>query len=149
MTEEEYFEQRLNDQLAWYEKKSGINKRLFMRFRATEIILALLIPFLTGFMNTEYLVSKLIIGSLGVVVAAIASIMTLYKFQENWIEYRSTSESLKYEKFLYLTRSGDYKENATLQNFVERIESILSKENSRWATNNTSAKESTEPTVKE
>jgi hypothetical protein len=45
-----------------------------------------------------------------VAVAAIAGLITLIKFQENWTEYRTVSETLKFEKFLFLSKAGPYKE---------------------------------------
>lgn len=140
MTEEEYFELRLNDQITWYDKKSSYNKKMFMRLKTTEIILALFIPLMAGL--GEFLPKEGIFftGLLGLAVAAIASALTLYKFHENWIEYRGASEALKYEKFLYITGSGFYKDNRIFPLFVERIEGILSKENSRWSAGNSSQK---------
>lgn len=55
------------------------------------------------------------------------------KYHENWIQYRSTAEILKHEKFLYLTRSGGYKNSsASFNELVERCESIISSENVDW-----------------
>jgi hypothetical protein len=39
MTEEEYIEERLNDQIIWYSKKSQTNQKWFKRLRLLEIIL--------------------------------------------------------------------------------------------------------------
>ncbi len=133
MNEQEYLESRVQDQIDWYDKKSAWHKKLFMRLKTTETFLALLIPLLTGYITTEMVGLKVIVGLIGIVVAAIASLITLYKFQENWIEYRTIAESLKHEKFLYITKSGPYKESSSFPLFVERIESFISKENSQWA----------------
>jgi Protein of unknown function (DUF4231) len=141
MTEAEYFEQRLTDQINWYDKKSGHYKKLFMRFKVTEIVLALLIPLLTGYITTEMVGLKVFVGLLGVIVAVAASLLTLYKFQENWIEYRTVSEQLKYEKYLYLAKAGIYKEKRAFADFVERIEGILSAENAKWVSYNSAQKD--------
>ena len=114
---------------------------MFMRLRATEIGLALTIPFLAGYVPMFNEPITLVIGLSSILVAGIASILTLYKFQENWIEYRTLSEALKYEKFLYLTKAGIYKNSGTFPDFVERIEGILSKENAKWSAQNTSEKQ--------
>ena len=119
-----------------------------MRLKGAEIGLALLIPFLTGCVPMETIWAKLFVGVLGVVVAGIASILSLYKYHENWIEYRGATEALNYEKFLYLTGSGYYMENNTLRAFVERVEGILSKENSRWSQNNVTQKKEGHPECK-
>ena len=46
---EEYIEQRLNDQIGWYDRKSTANQRWFKRLRFAEIVAAATIPFLSGF----------------------------------------------------------------------------------------------------
>lgn len=138
MTETEYLSQRVDDQINWFDQKSSSYKKLHMRLRALEIILALTIPVYAIFQDGHIFAVLLLSGISSMVVAAIASILTLYKFQENWIEYRAIAEALKYEKFLYLTRSGCYRNEALFPDFVERIEGILSKENARWSAQNKS-----------
>ena len=132
MNEEEYLENRLEDQLSWYSKKSQYNQYWYKRLRLIEIVSASLIPFLAG-MTGVIPLSEWIIGGLGVVIAVSVAAASLYKFQENWIQYRTTAETLKHEKFLYLTKSPPYVgENAFVQ-LVQRIESLISKENTRWS----------------
>ncbi len=72
------------------------------------------------------------IGALGVLIAVAASANALYKYQENWIQYRATSEQLTREKFLYLTNSGNYAVEDKFPLFVQMIENLLAKENSSW-----------------
>jgi len=141
ITTEEYISQRLDDQINWFDKKSSSNKKAFMYLRTVEIIAALIIPFLAGYVDDGNAAKVVFIGALSILVAAIASVLTLYKFQENWIEYRMVAESLKYEKFLFLANAGCYREDCSFAEFVERIESILSKENAKWAAHNLTQKE--------
>ena len=106
------------------------------RFKLLEIVSAVLIPFIAGmFTITPY--SAWIIGILGIVVAVAAGADSLCKFQENWIQYRTTSETLTHEKYLYLTKSAHYsdfsKEEDAFINLVKRVESLISKENTQWA----------------
>jgi hypothetical protein len=132
MNEQDYFDQRVADQINWYDKKSIWHKKWFMFLKVTETFLALLVPFFVGYITTEMVLLKVIVGLIGVIVAALASIITLYKFQENWIEYRIVAETLKHEKFLYITKAGPYKDIDTFNIFVERFESYISKENTQW-----------------
>jgi hypothetical protein len=85
-TEEEYLNTRVLDQIKWYDKKSSSNKRWFLVLKISEIILALFIPFFSGYITDASSPLKIIVGILGVVVAAMAGLITLIKFQENWIE---------------------------------------------------------------
>jgi len=133
LSEEEYLKTRVIDQISWYDKKSSANKSWFLFLKITEIVLALLIPFLAAYIagNTDPL--KIVVGVLGMVVSAIAGVITLIKFQENWIEYRSVSESLKLEKFLFLSKAGPYQNvPEPFPFFVERFESLISTSTKKW-----------------
>ena len=129
---EEYIEQRLSDQIGWYDRKSSTNQRWFKRLRFAEIVAAATIPFLSGFAGNS-LPIKIAIGALGVVVAVIASLFGLLHLQEDWIEYRATAESLRREKFLFLTQTEPYDKDDAFHLLVQRVEALLSKENTGWA----------------
>ncbi len=131
--EKEYLETRVIDQIKWYDKKSTINKNWFLTLKIFEIILALCIPFLAAYITDTENYLKIIVGILGILIAAITGIITLVKFQENWIEYRTVAESLKLEKFLFLAKTGPYlniKNNYPV--FVERFESLISNSTKKW-----------------
>lgn len=74
-----------------------------------------------------------VIGTLGVLIALAAAAGSLFKFHENWIQYRTTAEQLKHEKFLFLTGIRPYDDEERFASLVQRIESLISKENSAWA----------------
>jgi len=78
-------------------------------------------------------VSNIIIGGLGVLIVVLESLQSLYQLQSNWISYRATAEALKHEKFLWLAKAGPYLNPETRNAlFAERVESLLSTENSKW-----------------
>src|SRR5436190_7928378 len=129
---EEYVEQRINDQIGWYDRKSTTNQRWFKRLRFAEIVAAAAIPFLSGFADNSFPI-KIAIGALGVFVAVIASLLGLLQLQVHWIEYRATAESLKREKFLFLSQTEPYDKNDAFHLLVQRVEALLSKENTEWA----------------
>lgn len=133
MKEDEYLQERLEDQLSWYDKKSQYNQKYFKRLRLVEIISASLIPFLSGMTEKSPYISW-IIGGLGVLIAVSAAISALFKYHENWIKYRTTAEQLKHEKYSYLTNIKPYDTEEKFSLLVERIEGLISKENSTWAT---------------
>jgi len=134
MNEQEYFDERVNDQINWYEKKGSSNKKMFLRLKVSETILALLIPLLVGYIAEDMIWLKIAVGLTAVIVAVLANTITLFKFQENWVEYRAVAESLKHEKYLYVTKAGIYKDGDAFPVFVERIEGCISKENAQWTT---------------
>jgi hypothetical protein len=134
MTAEEYMKQRVEDQINWYDRKSGVNKTWFKWLSIVEVISASIIPFLAGYAG-DCLSIKLIIGFLGALIAVIASIKGLLQLQKNWIDYRTTCESLKKEKFLFLTGTDPYGNDTehAFKVLVQRVEALISKENTDWA----------------
>ncbi len=132
MDEDEYLKDRLEDQIGWYSKKSQTNQKWFKRLRLLEIVLATLIPFLAG-IGDALPYYQIIIGGVGVVIAIAAGLSAINKYQENWIEYRTTAESLKHEKYLYKTKCKPYDSDDSLQILVQNVESLISKEHSQWS----------------
>jgi hypothetical protein len=132
MEQEEYLKNRLDDQIDWYDRKSMQNQKWFKRFQVVSIIAAASIPFLSGYITETNIAMKLPVGVLGVVVAAITAILGFYKFQENWLAYRTTCESLRHEKYLFLTKSEPYDSEDAFKLLVARVEGLISKENTNW-----------------
>jgi hypothetical protein len=122
--------QRLTEQLTWYSQKSRAARSTFKRIKVTEIIAAAVIPFLTGhaWPGVTYA-----IGGLGVLITILEGVLHLNQYQENWSQYRATAEALKHEKYLYLAKAGPYSTVADPRAaLAERIEAIISQENSQW-----------------
>jgi len=136
MTPEEYIEKRVEDQIRWYDRKSLTNQKIFKRLRITEIVSAALIPFLSAISigrPEASLIRTIAVGLLGIAVTIIASVLSLGKHHENWIDYRTICESLKKEKFLFQTRVEPYNADDAFRLLVQRIETLISKENTNWA----------------
>lgn len=132
MKEEDYIQERLNDQITWYDKKSGYHQSRYKLLRTLEILAAACIPFLTGYITDANSDMKLIVGGLGVIIAVISGVLALLKYQEHWLQYRTTTESLKHHKYLYLTRTAPYDKDTAFNLLVEAVEGLISKENSNW-----------------
>ena len=132
IAEAEYLEQRLDDQIKWYDKKSSANQAAYKRLRLIEIIAAASIPLLAGYtQKSEYV--GITIGVIGLIVAVLAGIVSLYRFQENWNEYRAVAESLKQEKYLYVARAEPYNGDQPFELLVQRVEALLKSETTGWA----------------
>ena len=131
MNEEEYLKNRLDDQIDWYDRKSSQNQKSFKRLQFILIIAAASIPFISGYVDDLYYLQYLL-GGIGVLIATITGMLSLYKFQENWTAYRTTCESLRHEKFLYLTKTDPYRGKNAFNLLVQRVEMLISKENSSW-----------------
>ncbi len=133
MDANEYLKVRLEPEIAWYDKKSGVNKRWNTVCKTVEIVCAATIPLLAGYAQGGTSCISIAIGGLGVAVAVSAGISALLKFQEQWIKYRTTAESLKKEKFLFQTRVEPYDSEDPLPVLVQRVETLVSQENTNWA----------------
>ena len=132
MNQDDYVAERVENQIAWYDTKSQANQRSYKRFRTIEIAAAATIPLLLGFSELANPL-QIVVGALGLVVAIIAGLTSLYQFQERWTEYRGTCEALKQEKFFYLTGVAPYDTAEAFPLFVHRVEGLLSKEHASWA----------------
>ncbi|MDX1941961.1 MAG: DUF4231 domain-containing protein [Saprospiraceae bacterium] len=136
LDEKSYIEQRVQDQINWLEGKSAFNQRWYKLLKRIVLLSSLLIPFLTGFLEENLFWLKVTIGALGVIIAFCEGLLSLNKYHDNWLQYRSTTEDLKREQFLYKTNAAKYAElDNPFQKFVIEIESILSKENAQWKEN--------------
>jgi hypothetical protein len=133
MDADEYLKERLEPEIAWYDKKSGKNKAWNTACRITEIVCAAIIPLLAGYAKDGAVYFSVAIGFLGLIVAGCAGIAALLNFQEQWIKYRTTTETLKKEKYFFQTRVEPYDVDDPLRVLVQRVEALVSQENTNWA----------------
>jgi Protein of unknown function (DUF4231) len=126
-----YLKERVQDQIAWYDRKSTFNKRCFVSLRAIEMASAASVPFLSGFTGAPWISGT--VGVVGIIITVCAGMTNLCQFQKSWIEYRTTAESLKKEKFLFVTRTQPYNGDDAFSIFVQRVENMVSKEVVVWA----------------
>lgn len=133
MNEEVYFQQRLDDQINWYSNKSSTNQKWYKRLKYLDNFLALIVVPLSYYSDSCWWFKYAGVAA-GIVIAFSNFLQSINKYHENWIQYRSTAEILKHERYLYLTRSGGYANSPnTFNELVERCESIISSENIDWA----------------
>lgn len=133
MDQDTYITNRIDHQIKWYSDRSRENQRWYKYLRLFEICSAASIPFLVGYVDHDDSGFKIAIGILGATVAVIAGILGLFQLQEHWVEYRTTCESLKHEKHLFLTATQPYDIDNPFPLLVQRVESLISKENSTWS----------------
>jgi len=138
-SEHNYFSDRLVDQIRWYSGKARDNKKKFYLLQAVIIVLAGSITIVNALRVSDNLLGYVSIVSsiLGGTVVIITALVQMFKYQENWILYRTTSELLKKEKYYYLNDVGPYSElNAEQKKklLVERVETVVSAETSKYFT---------------
>lgn len=135
----EYLNGRYANQLVWYDNNAMQNKKLYTFFQwviiSLSAVLPVLISVLPGGFNWVSLVVSLLLG------ISTTSIKT-FKFQENWINYRSIAEALKKERHYYNAEIYEYSNASNKEKvFVERVECLISRENGLWATIHTKNEE--------
>ena len=120
---EEYIKNRVDTEIEWYDKKSIHSQKMYKGFQIVEIVLASFIPLFSAYSQNCTIVA-FTVGLFGAIIAIIESTTKLYKYHENWIQYRTTCELLKYQKNLFLTGSYPYNNSdETIENiFVKNIE---------------------------
>ena len=122
--------ERLEDQIGWYDRKSRYNRRMYKWLKGVEIIAAGVVPLSAGL----HLPAPLT-GSLGVLIAVLEALLQLNQYFQNGVSYRATCDALKHEKYLYLAAAGAYATEDRAHahaKLAERIESLVSQENSQW-----------------
>lgn len=160
MTDGEYIEERLDSQMNWYDKKASFFQKKYKKIRRWEIVIAASIPVLIGFAAMNFLENTVLVYSFielkgkmvqgppmltlstifqiiaaigGVLIIILKGIAELEDYHKNWKEYRLTSESLRQERYKYLTYTEPYDEGDAFPMLVETVESILNKETQKWS----------------
>lgn len=126
---ETYLKERYECQVSWYNKRASWNKRYYQWFQWIAIIISVSMPVLVASMSDWEWLSIVFAIVLAIATAALKT----FKFEENWISYRTVAETLKKEKFYYdagLTEYATAEDEKRL--FVERVEALISSENTLW-----------------
>ncbi|MCG6965141.1 MAG: DUF4231 domain-containing protein [Chromatiaceae bacterium] len=130
MTEARVPYQRLEDQIAWFDRRSSHHQRWYRRLKVLSIAAAALVPLVSGLGGYAFLA-----GALGVVVVVVEGLLHINQHYDHWIRYRATCESLRREKYLYLAGSARYAgllEEAAFQQLAANVEAILAREGDDW-----------------
>lgn len=118
---------RLEDQLNWYDRKSGDNQRRYNWLKVLEIAVAASLPVVAAVHSPVW-----VTGGLAAVIVVLEGVQHVYQYQEHWITYRSTAEALKHERYLYLAKAGPYAGENRHSQLAERIEGLISQEHAKW-----------------
>jgi hypothetical protein len=120
--------ERLETQIAWYDKKSNQNQHWFKRLKILQIVTAAVIP-----VAAALGVAAKPIGAAGALIVILEGLQQLQQYQQNWTTYRSTCERLKHEKYLYLAHAGPYTAAPRPEALLaERVEGLVSQEHAAW-----------------
>lgn len=129
-----YLGERYQDQIGWYDTKAARNQTIYNWMQWTLIALAAITPILIELKISPLFADMLHIATVtSAIVAILTAGLKTFKYQENWIAYRTTCETLRKEKHFYDAAIGEYA-NADDREalFVDRVENLISRENTMW-----------------
>ena len=134
---EKYVNDRYLAEIAWYDAKSMRNQAWYRTLQWSLILLSASTPVMVALTQKTDSAPWLKMVSLitSVFVAILATSLKTFKFEENWLNYRTTCETLKKEIHFYQAGIDEYKgadDKEAL--FVKRVEALISRENTLWLT---------------
>ena len=125
---EKYLKERYEDQVTWYDKKSISFQKKYKFWQSLIIFTSAVTPVLVA---AE--ISKWPVIAISAIVAIGTTVIKTFKYQENWINYRTTCETLKKEIHFYQNSVGEYKTAEDPEAlFIDNVESFISRENTLW-----------------
>lgn len=120
---------RLESQIAWYDTKSQSAQKYYKWSKYAVIAASALIPILAV---TDWKYAAALLGAL---IAILEGMQHINQWHHNWITYRSTCEALRHEKYTFIERADPYDDLEDVEArklLVERVESLISTEHSKW-----------------
>ena len=123
---------RLNDQISWYDSKSGRAQRFYKGLKFLQLLMAVAIPILS---QLDPIYAKWSTAVAGALIAILEGVQHMNQYSTLWFTYRSTAERLKHEKHLFLSKAGPYRglvDDDALIALAERVEEHVSTEHANW-----------------
>ena len=128
-----YIKSRLDDQIQWYEQKANTSKLRHRELQRIIIIASGIIPIVSLAASASgdwwKLIGLLITAILGCIITIATAFTEMEKYFESWILYRTTAESLRREKLLFMNDAGEYSDlSGSVKNkaLVDRVELMKS-----------------------
>ncbi|WP_330459809.1 DUF4231 domain-containing protein [Streptomyces sp. NBC_00820] len=126
----DYVDGRLSQYQKWYDKKAVKTKAMHLRMRTVSVVGGALVPVLV---NLDLSFAKLTATALSLIVVGSVSLESVYRYREQWKNYRSTEQLLGHERIYFETKVGPYSglsESDAFTTLVARVESAIANENS-------------------
>ncbi|MER8047382.1 DUF4231 domain-containing protein [Streptomyces sp. NPDC094032] len=130
MTPQAYLETRLAQYQEWYDRKATKMKAMHLRMRTVSVVGGALVPVLV---NLDLAFARMTATVLSLVVVASVSLESVYRYREQWKNYRSTEQLLGHERVYFAARVGPYdrlSDRDSFTTFVARVEKAIASENS-------------------
>jgi Protein of unknown function (DUF4231) len=125
--------ENLSAQSSWYGARSQRNRSIYIRLKGIQIIFAAAVPVVA--VAAPGNIQRWTVAVLGALIGIVEGFVQLGQYQQNWLLYRATRESLKREEFLHGAGAGPYAgipDPDTV--YIERCDAIMSGEHAKWLT---------------
>ena len=119
---------RLEDQLAWFTKKSTSAQSSYKWLKMAQIIVAATVPVAVLLPDGDPVIAAV----LSAAVVVMEGLQQLFQWQSNWLRYRTTAEALVRERYLFLAGAGPYRDADSARLLAERVEDLIAQENRSW-----------------
>jgi uncharacterized protein DUF4231 len=98
--------ERLEAQIAWYDRKASANQRAYKVSKISIVALGILIPVIAEYGHIPGFEGSpaFLVGVAAGAIVLLEGLQVVNKWQENWILYRATCEGLRNERHLMPTR---------------------------------------------
>ncbi|MEU6403049.1 DUF4231 domain-containing protein [Streptomyces sp. NPDC046985] len=129
-TAQDYVDTRLTQYQKWYDKRAVKAKAMHLRMRTISVVGGALVPVLV---NLDLSFAKLTATVLSLIVVGSVSLESVYRYREQWKNYRSTEQLLGHERVYFETKVGPYlglSDSEAFTTLVARVESAIANENS-------------------
>ncbi|WP_405907539.1 DUF4231 domain-containing protein [Streptomyces sp. NBC_00828] len=128
-TAQGYVDSRLDQYRGWYDRKAVKMKAMHLRMRTLSVVGGALVPVLV---NLDLSFAKLGATVLSLVVVGSVSLESVYRYREQWKNYRSTEQLLVHERIYFETKIGPYtglSQKEAFRTLVARVETAIANEN--------------------
>ncbi|MGY2029604.1 DUF4231 domain-containing protein [Nocardia gipuzkoensis] len=145
MPPDAYISDRLEQYQGWYDKKAVKMKARHLQIRVLAVGGGVTVPALV---NLPFSWASVVVTVVSLLVAGSVSLESVFKYREQWKNYRSTEQLLGHEKVYFRTRTGPYEglnDDNAFRSLVERVEGAIAAENSATLNVMTTAQQLSEP----
>lgn len=135
---------RFQGQRNWHNSKATWNKRWYYSMEIMTLVAGAAIPIVILLAGNDAFWARLLPALLGGLVVITTGLSKLFKFQENWLQYRTVVEDLDRQEVFYQSGIGDYAGlDATSREalFVEHVENGLARATAQYVAAHRAARE--------
>jgi len=124
-----YLEERLQPQLAWYERRAQTAKRWSVGLISTQLVMTTSIPVANTLAGNSTVASTI----LAALAALATGLQQMGKFHENWVRYRTAASSLDAIQLRYNLGLSPFDGDNRHSRLIAEGEGAMSQEGMQWS----------------